>query len=315
MRRLGNSLSVCLALAMTLSFLPGATAFAQAPALPSCSGDAVSGTVVAVDSSTGLVTIEQSDGTQCTVSLNETYDQPIVGLLGSFFENVTPESLAAALDSLKTTIDCSSGPCTVSGDGSGTPATVQSVTESTTETGCYDVTFLVDGAGGTTETATICDAALAQSWADALNNLTADWTLTSDATGQAIYSGAGDEIAALHDDGMGFGVIVKLYAMAAQAQQTCSDTSGTTAETDTVNPCDVTVQGLVDAFHSGTGMGQLFKEYGKPAYLGVGHVRNGTPDSHGKPENPGKPDNPGKSDKPCNPHANSHSPKSCPSGD
>jgi hypothetical protein len=296
---------------MTLSFLPGAAAFAQDPALTSCSGDTVSGTVVAVDSSTGLVTIEQSDGTQCTVSMNETYDQPIVGLLGSFFENVTPETLSAALDSLTTDLNCTSSPCSYSGDGTGgTSATVQSVTDN--GDGTFTVIFQVDdGAGGTTpETVIISDAALAQSWSDALNSLMVDWTLTTDASGQTIYSGAGDEIAALHDDGMGFGVIVKLYAMAAQAQQACTDAAGTAStETDTTNPCDVTVQYLTDQFNSGTGMGQLFKEYGKPAYLGVGHVRNGTPESHGKPENPGKPD------KPCNPHANSHSPKSCPSGD
>jgi hypothetical protein len=310
MRKVSQSLSVCLALAMSLSFLPGGAAFAQDTALPSCSGDMVSGTVVAVDSATGLVTIEQSDGTQCTVSMNSSYDQPIVGLLGSFFENVTPESLAAALDSLQTGLDCSTTPCTLAGDGGGTTATVQSVTEN--GDGTYTVVFLVDdGAGGTTsETVVIDDAALAQSWSGALDSLMVDWTLTSDDSGQALYSGVGDEIAALHDDGMGFGVIVKLYAMAGQAEQACSAmTDGTTLEVGALDPCAVTVQSLVDEFNSGTGMGQLFKEYGKPAYLGVGHVRNGTPDSHGKP------DNPGKSDKPCNPHANSHSPRSCSSGD
>ena len=183
------------------------------------------------------------------------------------------------------------------------------MTESATEPGCYDVTFLVDdGAGGTTtEMVTICDTSLIQGWQDSLNSLMVDWTLN----GEGTYSGAGDEIQTLHDDGMGFGVIVKFYAMAAQAQQTCADPSYTPSETDTVDPCSVSVQSLVDEFNSGTGMGQLFKEYGKPAYLGVGHVRNGTPDSHGKPENTGKPDNPGNSDKPCNPHANSHSPRSC----
>ncbi len=91
MRRLGNSISICVTIAMALSLLPGAAAFAEGESLPSCSGDTVSGTVVAVDSTTGLVTIQQSDSTQCTVSMNATYDQPIVGLLGSFFENVTPE--------------------------------------------------------------------------------------------------------------------------------------------------------------------------------------------------------------------------------
>jgi hypothetical protein len=303
-----KSLSVCLALAMAMSALPGAAAFAQ-EALPSCSGDSVSGTVVAVDSDTGLVTIEQTDGTQCTVSMNGSYDQPIVGLLGSFFEKVTPESLQAALDSLQTDLDCSGPTCEVSGDGTGTSATVQSVTDN--GDGTYTVVFLVDdGAGGTTtETVTTTDAELAMSWMDALNNLTADWTLTTDEGGLTTYSGAGDAIAAMHDDGMGFGVIVKLYAMASQAGEACATVTDPTAiEADQVNPCDISVQSLSDEFKSGTGLGQLFKEYGKPAYMGVGHVRNGTPDSHGN-GNHGKPET---NDKPCNPHANSHSPRSCP---
>jgi hypothetical protein len=309
MRGMRKSLSACFALAMALSALPGAAAFAQ-DAVASCTGASVSGTVVAVDSSTGTATIEQTDGTLCTVNLNATYDQPIVGLLGSFFEKVTPESLSAALQSLQADLDCTTSPCTLSSDGAGTSSTVQSVTDN--GDGTYTVVFVVDdGAGGTTtETVVVDNSTLAQGWMDALSSLTVDWTVTTDASGQAIYSGAGDAIAAMHNDGMGFGVIVKLYAMAAQAEQACASiTDPSAVDPGSINPCDISVQSLADEFQSGAGMGQLFKEYGKPAYLGVGHVRNGTPESHGKPENPGKPD------KPCNPHANSHSPKSCPSGD
>jgi hypothetical protein len=35
----------------------------------------------------------------------------------------------------------------------------------------------------------------------------------------------------------------------------------------------VTVDELVTAVKGGTGMGTLFKQYGKPALLGVGHVK------------------------------------------
>jgi hypothetical protein len=48
-----------------------------------CAGDAdgkVSGTVVAVDGNT--VTIHTGDGNYCTVTLNGSYDHPIVSLLG-----------------------------------------------------------------------------------------------------------------------------------------------------------------------------------------------------------------------------------------
>ena len=85
----------------------------------------------------------------------------------------------------------------------------------------------------------------------------------------------GEEIAQYHAEGMGFGVLVKIYAMAEAAQEAYdlaaeeAAENGTEAETCTA----VTPAELVDQFQSGTGMGQLFKEYGKPALLGVGHVK------------------------------------------
>jgi hypothetical protein len=76
----------------------------------------------------------------------------------------------------------------------------------------------------------------------------------------------GKEIAAYHEEGMGFGVLVKLYSMAEASQKAC--------DVESAQECTpVTAQELVDAFKSGTGMGALFKEYGKPAMLGVGHVK------------------------------------------
>jgi hypothetical protein len=63
---------------------------------------------------------------------------------------------------------------------------------------------------------------------------------------------------------MGFGVLVKLYAI---AQASCAlDPAGQTV-------CGVSVEDLVARVTAGEGIGQLFKEYGKPDKLGVGHVR------------------------------------------
>ncbi|MEK6256414.1 MAG: DUF5666 domain-containing protein [Chloroflexota bacterium] len=72
-----------------------------------------------------------------------------------------------------------------------------------------------------------------------------------------------DEVTAYHEDGMGWGVLVKLYAIADESMEAC----------DGEEDCGVTVEELVEMFNSGTGMGQLFKEFGKPAQLGVGHLR------------------------------------------
>lgn len=95
------------------------------------------------------------------------------------------------------------------------------------------------------------------------------------------------QIALYHDEGMGFGVLVKLYAMAEASTEACvklQPTPGPTADPNqpaaspTVEPTQpacvpVTVDELVSEFQGGTGMGQLFKEFGKPALLGVGQVR------------------------------------------
>jgi hypothetical protein len=95
----------------------------------------------------------------------------------------------------------------------------------------------------------------------------------------------GEQIAAYHEEGMGFGVLVKLYAMAEKSAEKCADQTTTTTTTDTsttavegsgttTETCTpVTADELVQEFQSGVGMGQLFKEYGKPALLGVGHVK------------------------------------------
>jgi len=88
------------------------------------------------------------------------------------------------------------------------------------------------------------------------------------------------QIALYHQEGMGFGVLVKLYAMAeaqieACVSQTTSSPQPTAGGVDSIQTtCEaVTIDQLVNEFRSGTGMGLLFKEYGKPALLGVGQVK------------------------------------------
>jgi hypothetical protein len=82
------------------------------------------------------------------------------------------------------------------------------------------------------------------------------------------------QIEMYHDEGIGFGVLVKIYAMAEASVQACLDQPTPAVPDPNQVPCEpVTVEQLVGEFQGGTGMGQLFKEYGKPALLGVGHVR------------------------------------------
>jgi hypothetical protein len=101
----------------------------------------------------------------------------------------------------------------------------------------------------------------------------------------------GEEIAAYHEEGMGFGVLVKIYSMVQASQEACAADPGTepTDEvTDGTTPTDeetctpLTADELVTAFKE-QGMGALFKEYGKPALMGVGHVKQALKDKDTEP--------------------------------
>ncbi|MGA9532846.1 MAG: hypothetical protein WBR18_09040, partial [Anaerolineales bacterium] len=118
------------------------------------------------------------------------------------------------------------------------------------------------------------DETEAQAYMDAMDALVVDWQLQYDGEGNPFVVDAGDEVAALHDDGMGFGVIVKLLSMAKVASEACiAADSVTPTDPEAFDPCTVNLQNLVDEFNGGTGLGQMFKEYGKPSFLGVGHVK------------------------------------------
>lgn len=84
----------------------------------------------------------------------------------------------------------------------------------------------------------------------------------------------GEQIAALHEQGMGFGVLVKIFAMAEASQMACEEANAAAEGDEDAEECvPVTAEELVESFQSGSGMGALFKQYGKPALLGVGHVK------------------------------------------
>ena len=74
-----------------------------------------------------------------------------------------------------------------------------------------------------------------------------------------------EQVAALHSEQeLGFGEITKLLQIAAEAKIACT--------LEGVN-CDVSLDGLLEEYKSGTGMGELFAAYGKPAILRVGQVK------------------------------------------
>jgi hypothetical protein len=75
----------------------------------------------------------------------------------------------------------------------------------------------------------------------------------------------GEQVAALHADGMGFGVLTKFLSIAAESAEACA--------ADPSPDCGVSLDELVTAFKDGSGIGSLYRDYGKPSALGVGHVK------------------------------------------
>lgn len=96
------------------------------------------------------------------------------------------------------------------------------------------------------------------------------------------------QIASYHEDGIGFGVLVKLYSIVADAQDTC----GTSDQ-----GCP-TIEKLVSRFQAGEGLGNLFKEFNQPSLLGVGQVRKALEEQQNLSTNPEVSTNPDNPDKP-----------------
>lgn len=268
--RIQTKAALILALVLTLA-VAGPTAAQEGvdDGVPPCGGDSVSGTVVAVDEETGMVTVDAGDGL-CTVTLNGGYGHPISALLGSYFGDVSAESLATALEATQgcAVYDADGKTWTWTDCDAEEAVAVTVIAEN--EDGTFTFAATVEGEEVTGEVV-IDDPETAESLSEALQALTVEWELNED--GAVVQ--LGDEIASYHEDGLGFGVLVKLYAMAAGIEKTCANAS---------EPCGATVGKLVEAFQSGTGVGELFKEYGRPSVLGVGHLKGkgeGRPDHAG----------------------------------
>jgi hypothetical protein len=277
------SLSLVIAFALAIP----SVASAKPASFDACTGDTVTGVVVVVDGTTGEITLYTADGTECTVVKRvEDYDHPVINLLGQFFEEVSLEELSENLENLQAWVIFN--PITTSyefaneTDIGAVSAIVIDVTDNLD--GTYQIMLLVEGET-LPQAITTSDSNLYQSYLDSLLLDTVTFDLIMDGTGSTFVNDGADQIGAYHDDGMGLGVLVKLFAMA--------DAYG------------VPVDELVTRFKDGEGIGQLFKDenLGKPDLLGVGHVfkdlgkNPGHPDGKNNPSSSNKSDNPGKGNK------------------
>lgn len=214
-----------------------------------CVGDSVTGVIIGIDEN-GVVTIKTDTGA-CTVTLNGNDSHPIVALLGMYFGDIQVSDFSGALQGAQ-------GCALVSGSaGSWADCSVEGATRIQFVSFNNGVLTAIDLETGQMITLSIDDSALGESITQALANLTVDWGL--DGNGDVIQ--VSDQIAMYHDQGIGFGALVKLYALA--------------------NAAGVPVEELIAKFKGdpttgveGIGFGQLFKQYGgRPPLTGVGHVK------------------------------------------
>jgi len=276
-------ISLGLVVAFALA-IPG-SASAKPASFDACTGDTISGVVVVVDETTGEITLYTADGTECTVVKRvEEYEHPVINLLGQFFEKVSLKELSGNLENLQTWVIFNAATNSYEfaneTDIGAVSAIVIDVSVNPDDT--YQIVLLVEGET-IPQTINTPDFILYQTYLDSLLIDTVTFDLIMDGTGNTFVNDGADQIGAYHDDGMGLGVLVKLFAMA--------DAYG------------VPVDELVTRFKDGEGIGQLFKDenLGKPDLLGVGHVfkelgkNPGHPNGKNNPSASNKSDNPGKS--------------------
>lgn len=286
-----NRLTLALVLVLTLVAVAVGTALASSPEqeMGTCPGENVSGTVVAVDPTTNTVTINTGDEL-CTVTLSGSYDHPIVTLLGAYFGDVSAETLEAALEETTGCVLYDDVSDTWAWADCSTDGAVQVQVTGEDDEGNFIATKVEDGSE---IIISIEDDDEADRVSDALAALMVNWPLDG---GDLVQ--VSDDVASYHAAGMGFGELVKIYSLS--------------------NATGIPVEDLLTEYRSGTGMGQLFKKYGKPPQVGVGHVRqelkqsdetdpgqdplppengNGVDNGQDKDKNKGKPEETGKDKK------------------
>ncbi|HEY5573451.1 MAG TPA: hypothetical protein VIK64_10600, partial [Anaerolineales bacterium] len=213
-----------LILILILALVAAGTVAAQ-DAIPAdgpgpCAQGTVSGTVIAVEpgaeEGTWVVTVQQETQELCTVTINGDEDgHPVATLLGKFFSTVSTEDLEEALATVNVCVqlDDSADPpiwkIVECGEGVEPNARFIGVNED------GSISLMLEGQ--TEPISILVDEETAGQMEDALKALMVNWDVEVDGSLQS----ATEEIEALHDSGMGFGVIVKLYAMAQASQEDC----------------------------------------------------------------------------------------------
>lgn len=282
--------TLTLLLALILVFSLTTAAFAVEEEVLPCEGDQVAGTLVDFDPETNTATVDTGEGL-CTVTFNQDYGHPITTLLASYFGSFNPGELTENLENTMVCVLEEEGAYSlfIPEEGEECPGTMGTVIGEN-EDGTFQV-VLGEGEEAEEVTMTVDDEEQANGLTEALESLNVEWNLNEDGSA----SDTGDDIAQYHDDGYGFGVIVKVYGIAEASQEACEGEEAPPEEPveegapegeepPAEEPCGVTVEELFEQMENGASIGQLFKMYGKPSLLGVGHVRKNMNNSNGMAE-------------------------------
>lgn len=266
-----------------------------------CPGNMVTGTLVRFDETTGTAVLLTEAG-ECTVKVGGDYTHPIVKLFDTYFGTIDSSQLAQKLESLQgwALQDSVTGVWTWADESASGAVPVQVTAVTANSDGTFTLTLTNEL--GESLTMTTSDAALAEKLTQGLAGAQVVWDLITGPDGTPLVEDIGEQIAAYHDDGVGFGVLAKLMSIVRQSQEACMNED----QPDSAGACDVTLAALVELKQGNTGMGQIFKDYFKPSILGVGHIRQevkadettGTPAAaSAAPGKAGKPDKADKNNK------------------
>jgi hypothetical protein len=276
-----NKKVLALTLSLFMAFSSFSLAAAEGELLP-CEGDEIIGSIMSIDEETGQVVIKTETG-ECYVTLDQEYDQPIVDLFNDYFGTVDYDELADAAANLDgwATYDEATTTWTWSSDETvgATAAKLLSLTDNLD--GTYTLEYSVEGELLPVYVILTDPVEIAYYMA-LLDAAIVEFSLTQDEEGNSFISDVGDEVMAYHEDGMGFGVLIKFYSLAAET--------------------DLTVEELVAMFKDGkTGLGLIFRDYGTPSMMGIGHLKQelkADSEASSDPELAGATDTKGKSDNP-----------------
>jgi CxxC motif-containing protein len=206
----------------------------------------------------------------------------VAALLADFFGVPNVSDFAEALATLEVELGLEDGTIVT-----GTVTGIEEIEEAENDVS-WEIT--VEDEEGNTTVVPTDDKELVTDLMKALRMLEVSLEVTSEEGGEVLVAVEPETGTSEWYEEMGsYGLIVKLEGIAAMSLAECEPEEPADDGTPTATPeagdeepeeeCGVTVAELLEEFAKGGGLGHLFREYGRPEFMGVGHVRQQMDDS------------------------------------